>query len=132
MAGIGEQMGRGLIPPGISKSLRWRLVVSASIATLFLFCAWGFGMFTGMGFPGYARADDLRHVDQRLVNLETNQLTALRITLAGEVCRLHFLRMAAAGDVWIQLNKSFEDRQEEYARANGGVRYNVVECSMPR
>lgn len=123
----------GLIPPGLTKSMRWRLTVSAFVCGLIVATAWGMGAFTALGAPGYARAEEVHLLDLRLSTIENNQRTGLRIALAGEICRIHFARMGTTGEVSRQLNKSFEDRQVEYSAVEPNhQRYNTGECSAPK
>jgi hypothetical protein len=131
--GVEEEVLGALVPPGIGKALKWRLVVSLSIGTLGLFAAWTLGWFTALGFSsGFARADETKALSGRLASIEDNQKTGLRITLAQEICRLYFLRDSATGEAWRVFNDSLDKHQEEYATVNKGIRYPVVECSKPK
>jgi len=128
-----QDAASALIPPGIGKALKWRLTVSLSIGGLLVFVLWALGALTSIGLSsGFARADEAKAISARLGALETNQRTGLRLTLASEICRVYFLRMQAKDELWQQLNKSFNDRQEEYAAINSGQRYTVTECSSPK
>jgi len=124
MSALVKGVGRALVPPGIEPDLWWRLVVSGVLSFLFLAFLWSVGAFAALGFPGLARAD-------KLAEIERKQDMQLRITLAQEVCRLYFLRMDASGQLWAQLNDTFDKRQEEYAAVNNGQRYPTSECSRP-
>lgn len=127
-----EDAALALVPPGINKVLQWRLAVSLSIGGLIVFAIWAVGGFGFAGFEGLARAGEIDKLGNRMAKIESNQQTGLRITLASEICRIHWLRMEASGEMWVELNKSFDARQEEYAGINGGHRYLVAECSKPK
>lgn len=71
-----EEAAKQLVPPGIDRTLAWRLTVSASIAFLLTAFLWSVGVFAGIGYPGFARADKLDAVlielqEQKVVRLET-------------------------------------------------------------
>ena len=125
MSAVVRGVGKALVPPGIDPDLWWRLVVSGLLAFLFAAFLWSVGAFAALGYPGLARADKLSEIERK-------QDIQLRLTLAQEICRLYFLRMDASGQLWTQLNDTFEKRQEEYAAVNGGQRYQTSsECSRP-
>lgn len=96
--------------------------MSATLCTLLIFMAWSLGAF-GASWPGMARADKLDEIERK-------QDMQLRLTLAQEICRIHQLRLESSGPVWVQLNASFERRQEDYAAVNDGARYPVQECGL--
>lgn len=129
--GVEDAIGE-LVPPGISKSLRWRLAVSISITGLFVFVLWSLNVFAGLGFVGFARAGELDKITQQLGSLQANQQAALKITLGQEICRVYFLRETASGDAWIVFNQSLAKHQQDYAEINKGERFPLTECARPR
>lgn len=65
-----EDVADALIPPGISKSLKWRLAVSLSIAGIIVWIAWAMGLLFGL--PGLAKADDVRDVKKQLAEVRAS------------------------------------------------------------
>lgn len=65
-----EDVAEALVPPGISKSLRWRIAVSLSIAGILIWIAWAMGMLFGL--PGLAKADDVKDVKIQLANVQAS------------------------------------------------------------
>lgn len=124
--GLEEDAVEALVPPGISPELRWKIAMSLSIVTLFIYVFWSVGTFSFLGLEGFARAGDINE-------LKTNQRASTRVTLQNEICRLYWVRMKVTGDTWAIVNKNFNDRQEEYAKVNDGQHYNAAaECSEPK
>lgn len=50
---------KSLLPPEDSPVKRWRQAIAATVIMLVLAVAAGFGMFSWLGFGGFARASDL-------------------------------------------------------------------------
>lgn len=124
--GVEDEVVEALIPPGIGPELRWKIAMSLSIVTIFVYIFWSVGTFSFLGLEGFAKAGDINE-------LKTNQRASTRVTLQNEICRLYWLRMKQTGEIWVQLNKNFNDRQEEYAAVNNGQHYNAAaECSEPK
>lgn len=89
------------------------------------------GAFATIGFPTrFAEANEVNKIDQRLMAIETQQTIATKITLGQEICRLLFLRQKAEGQLWVQLDQSFNEKQNQYAQIDGN-RYPVNECTPP-
>lgn len=65
-----EDLADALVPPGISKSLKWRLAVSLSIAGILVWIAWAMGLLFGL--PGLAKADDVRDVKKQLAEVRAS------------------------------------------------------------
>lgn len=65
-----EDVADALIPPGISKSLKWRLAVSLSIGAILVWIAWAMGLLFGL--PGLAKADDVRDVKKQLAEVRAS------------------------------------------------------------
>jgi hypothetical protein len=126
-----EKMLGALVPPSDDTGVvRWRWIMAISVGTLMLWAAWAMGLFAGVGFPGFARADETEKLDMRLAQIEQKQDITAKLALAAEVCRIYYLRMTAEGQLRVQLNNSFEEKQEQYS-AIAGQRYSVAECTPP-
>lgn len=121
-----------LIPPGMSKSLRWRLAVSLSITGFFVFILWAIGTFSSFGFEGFARAGEISKLSLQIGNLQASQQAGLKITIGQEICRVYFLRETASGDAWVVFNDSLGKRQQDYADINKGERFPLMECAKQK
>lgn len=138
----GKAVAQSLRPPsGGEDPGPWRrkvwLSLLAIIAILAIHFAWDSGYGKPFGLTPVVRADQLDDrmgkVEGRLDTIEGKQNQSLKLALAQEICRLFHLRNAADSGSQLreQLDKSFEEKQTEFATINRGARYSVAECSPP-
>lgn len=79
-----EDVAEALIPPGISKSLRWRIAVSLSIAGILIWIAWAMGLLFGM--PGLAKAGDVADVKSQLAEVRASLIAKDIDGVATSLC----------------------------------------------
>ena len=119
----------GLITEALkTPTAAWRVLVAFVIT---MHVAWACSWLPGIS--GFALAADLEasklETNSRLSSIEAKQDISLRLALAAEICRIQSLRNATADAVMrAQLNRSFDEKQEQYASVNRGARYPIAEC----
>lgn len=128
-----EKIASALTPPKDDEDLvGWRWKVWSAI--MFILIAGGFYMVAASGgipgIGGFAHADDIQGVQDRLGRLEAKQNVVLRLQLAAEICRVFRQRTQEENVVTRRiLDDAFSRLQEDYASVNGGLRYSVGECA---
>ena len=106
---IMKDVGKVLLPAGISAETWWRISVGASITALIAFSLWATGLFGG----GFALANNVDKVSRR--QLET-RLDDVHFVLCMEGADPQLLSLARA-------------LEEEYRQVNNGQPY-VVNCAL--
>lgn len=124
-----------LVPPGgTDEEHQWRWAVAVSLGGLIFVTAGAAGAFTWAGISAHANEGEVTRqvhkLENRLTAIEDTQRIAARLVIAGEICRLHYLRMGTSGALRLQLNTSYEEKQNEYFRI-AGSRYPINECTPP-
>lgn len=109
---------------------KWRVKVVVSLlclAGLQVLHLWSSSSWPWLG-PN-ARADEVRRLEAKLDALIEQQTKTYVLQLGQEICRLYFVRMDPAPSSFVAqtLERSYEEKQSEYARLEGR-RYPVAEC----
>lgn len=109
---------------------RWRMRV---VFALFVLLALQIGhVYTADSWPwrgASARAQDAARIEAKLDTLIQQQTRTYVLTLAREICRLHFALQEPQPSVFVRqtLERAYEERQVEY-RDLTSERYLVTEC----
>ena len=75
-----------LKPPGVSDLNWWRVTVSLSTVTILVWISWAMGAFTGMGFPGLARAGNVENVLARVTELQIGEIEGKILATQRDWC----------------------------------------------
>jgi len=88
--GLAKDVAKTLIPPGMDSQLTWRLAVSATLAFLFVAFLWSVGLFASMGYPGFARADEVEDVKQQVNDVRASLLAKQIDDVSTALCMERF------------------------------------------
>lgn len=86
MVSLAKDVGKALVPPGIEPNLWWRICVSGTLSFLFVAFLWSVGLFASMGYPGFARADEVEDVKQQVNDVRASLLAKQIDDVTAALC----------------------------------------------